>query len=192
VLEPSEDEAETIRRILAGDQTAWGRIYEAYRKLVYTIAYPPLGSMEDAQDVIQETFLRFHRSLVRYNPEFGGLKGYITAIARNVVRDFLANRLRQLGAPVDEAILDAAITQQPPLEVNPLKDAVLKHLAFCSDELGRKIFRLRMKPMRNKEIAETLGVGQSTVGSYVARIKQCIRQRIRKEQQNEGEAGMGR
>src|SRR3989304_5268484 len=54
---------ETVRRFLAGEEEAFETIVRQSEKRIYNLALKFLGNREDAQDVVQETFLSAYRSL---------------------------------------------------------------------------------------------------------------------------------
>jgi RNA polymerase sigma-70 factor, ECF subfamily len=54
---------ETVRRFLDGEEEAFSRIVRAWEGKVYSLAWRMLGNREDAQDVVQETFLSVFKSI---------------------------------------------------------------------------------------------------------------------------------
>jgi len=53
---------EAVRRFCAGDEEAFGQIVARWERKIYNLAWRVLGNREDAQDVVQETFLSVFRS----------------------------------------------------------------------------------------------------------------------------------
>jgi RNA polymerase sigma-70 factor, ECF subfamily len=62
-----EDEAEWIDRCRAGDPEAFEPLVERYQRMVHSLTYRMTGSMAEADDLAQETFLRAYRSLDRFH-----------------------------------------------------------------------------------------------------------------------------
>ena len=60
-------EAEWLQQALAGDETAFANIVEAYQRPVYNLCYRMLGDPIDAEDAAQETFWRAYQGLKRYD-----------------------------------------------------------------------------------------------------------------------------
>ena len=52
-----------IRRSQAGDEDAFSGLFEAYKNLVFRTAILMLGEPQQAEDALQEVFLRVHRAL---------------------------------------------------------------------------------------------------------------------------------
>ena len=67
-LDPAQNEAdaERVRKARAGDSGAFEELYNRYRNAVFKVAHGVVGNVEDALDVTQETFLKAHRSLERF------------------------------------------------------------------------------------------------------------------------------
>ncbi len=76
---PLADEA-VVPRAIAGDPAAQEAIYRAYEAPVYNLARRICRTVEDAEDVLQETFLEVFRSLRRFRGN-GSLWGWIRTIA---------------------------------------------------------------------------------------------------------------
>jgi len=77
---PLADAEQVVARARRGDQAAIEALYRAYEAPVYNIARRICRTVEDAEDVAQETFLEVARSIRKYRGE-GSLWGWIRAIA---------------------------------------------------------------------------------------------------------------
>ena len=66
---PAQDvsDADLVQRVLAGDETAFEGIVARYHRRAFWIAFHVVGGVEDARDVVQEAFVRVHRSLDRFD-----------------------------------------------------------------------------------------------------------------------------
>ncbi|HXH96217.1 MAG TPA: sigma-70 family RNA polymerase sigma factor [Gaiellaceae bacterium] len=63
--------------------------YEELRPLLFSIAYRMLGSVTEAEDVVQEAFLRYHRTLSEQDTEIESPKAYLSAVATRLAIDHL-------------------------------------------------------------------------------------------------------
>ncbi len=61
-----DDEAQCILRCQAGDAAAFKTLVDKYERRAFWIAYHMLGHVEDAQDVVQEAFIRVFRAIPRF------------------------------------------------------------------------------------------------------------------------------
>src|SRR6266508_5180697 len=70
-------------------QETWvGDLYEDLRPLMFAIAYRMLGSVTDAEDVVQEAFLRFHRE-TKAGASIDSPKAYLSAVTTRLGIDHL-------------------------------------------------------------------------------------------------------
>ena len=83
-----------VARARGGDEAAFRALVDRYRDLVAATVVGMLGPGAEAEDVGQETFVRFYRSLSRYRGE-GGVAPYLTRIAINLSLNALEKRKRR-------------------------------------------------------------------------------------------------
>ncbi|RYG27919.1 sigma-70 family RNA polymerase sigma factor, partial [bacterium] len=67
-LDSDSDEA-LVRKARDGDYAAFERLFERHRDLVYRFAYNMAGRRDDAEDLVQEAFVRAYQNLSRYRDE---------------------------------------------------------------------------------------------------------------------------
>jgi RNA polymerase sigma-70 factor (ECF subfamily) len=113
-----------------GDEAAFVQLTAPHRRAVHLHAYRLLGSLEDADDAVQETLLRAWRGLARYD-ERGTMSAWLHRIATNVALRMIEQR-RRAHAPVDahlqpypDRYLDEAADPGP----GPEEQAVLRDTA---------------------------------------------------------------
>ena len=63
--------------------------YEDLRPLLFSIAYRMIGSVAEAEDIVQETFLRYHRALAEGESEIESPKAYLSAVTTRLAIDHL-------------------------------------------------------------------------------------------------------
>lgn len=78
-------DAELIRLMLAGDETAFTALYRRHKGVVYRFALLMSGQVSVAEEVTQEVFLALLRKGRLYDPARGSLKSYLCGAARNQV-----------------------------------------------------------------------------------------------------------
>src|SRR2546428_5573697 len=83
-----------------------GEAFEHYRVLLFSIAYRMTGSASDAEDLVQETYLRYQASA---SQEIGSLKAYLSTIIARLALDYLKSarvaREQYIGAWLPEPLL---------------------------------------------------------------------------------------
>ena len=84
-------EPQLVKLILKGDQLAFAELVELYQEKLYHMAYRMLNNKSEAEDIVQETFLRVYNNLHRYD-ENQKFSTWIYRIATNLCIDLLRKR----------------------------------------------------------------------------------------------------
>jgi RNA polymerase sigma-70 factor, ECF subfamily len=122
----------------AGDQSAFAALAERHRAELQLHCYRMLGSVEDAEDLVQETFLRAWRGRAGLQSRHrGSFRAWLYRIATNVCLDALERRPRrvlpsQLGPPVDDPTKPVVPVDLPWL--GPYPDHLLEGIAPHEEE----------------------------------------------------------
>jgi RNA polymerase sigma-70 factor, ECF subfamily len=137
-MTPGGDHQAAVAAARAGDQAAFGTLAERHRAELQLHCYRMLGSLEDAEDLVQETFLRAWRGrkgLV--SQRRGSFRAWLYRIATNACLDALERRPRrvlpsQLGPPADPTAPPLAPVDLPWLQ--PYPDHLLEGIAPPDEE----------------------------------------------------------
>ena len=89
----STELASVIERAQRGEARAFDTLVDAYSRRLYGFLYRLTGSREDAEDLVQEVFLRIVRTIGRYRHE-GRFEPWVFRIAANLARDRARRRAR--------------------------------------------------------------------------------------------------
>lgn len=166
-------DAELIARARAGDDRAFAMLVARYEGAVAATAIGMLGRGDDAEDVGQETFIRFHRALGEFRGE-SSLKTYLVHIAMNLSINALRRRRRSLLRFVsrDQSPIEhleprpGSDTQTDTAELKTMVRAAIARLG----EKHRAVVVLRLlHDCSTRETAEILGVPEGTVLSRLSR-----------------------
>jgi RNA polymerase sigma factor (sigma-70 family) len=155
----------------AEEETA--RLYSAYHAKIYRHCLRQLRSREDAEDAVQNTFLRVHTALQRgVVPEFEG--PWLYKIAHNVClsRRLGATRRARVEAPTDLGPLEERMAgREPPRdELFGLDDA----LAAMPPRLRRAILLREWQGLSYAEIAQALDTSHSAVETLIFRARRHL------------------
>lgn len=181
-----EADAALVTRARKGDHDAFGVLVRRHSRPLFHLAYRMTGIEQDAEDVVQETFLRAYRQLGRFETraEFGT---WLHRIAVNCSFDVLRKRQRQ--DEQSEALGQEAWQELMALSMQPLApDAEALNLEMKQQVAGaldiltpteRAAFVLRHFEEKSiQEIAETLGVGSSAAKQSIFRAMQKLRRTL--------------
>ena len=211
-------EQELLDAARGGDEGAFNRIVEGHRTQLLAHCYRMLGSMDDAEDMLQETLLRAWRGL----PRFAGrssLRTWLYRIATNACLDAIARRPKRV-LPVDygpetgaEDDVGAPLTESVWLEPFPDETLVLPHgyaapearyeqheaveLAFIAalqhlPATQRAVLLLReVLGFSAREVAESLETTVPSVNSALQRARKSVEERLPERSQQETLRSLG-
>ncbi len=86
--------ADLVRRCRAGDGTAWEDIVSLFSRRIFNLAYRFTSSVEAAEDLTQEVFIRIYKTLDQYDAKQGDLANWLMRLARNLIIDDYRHRQR--------------------------------------------------------------------------------------------------
>src|SRR5829696_10357023 len=96
----SLDDGRLAELAAAGDERAFEVVYDRHHRALLAFCRHMLGSQDEGEDALQQTFLRAHRSLLSQGPP-DEMRPWLFAIARNRCLTMLAAR-RTTAVPVEE------------------------------------------------------------------------------------------
>lgn len=110
-------EHELVARVAAGDPAAFGTLYDRHAQTVFAIGLSLLHDASAAEDLRQETFLRFWLQARSYRAERGAFPAWLYRIARNLALDQLRRQSRLHAVALDRtAQSDLAIDARQDIE----------------------------------------------------------------------------
>ena len=147
---------EVLLAIARGDVSALKKLYEQFRLPVFAIAYSIAGNKTDAEDILQETFIRIYEKASLYRPGTNP-KAWIIAIARHLAYDAMRRGKRLRTEPLDSQA--EAVSQIESASKLELMDALLQ-----LEESERQIIVLYLlSGFKHAEISELLNLPPGTV-----------------------------
>jgi RNA polymerase sigma-70 factor (ECF subfamily) len=162
---------EAVLRFLEGEEEAFSRIVRSWERKIYNLAWRMLGNREDAQDVVQETFLSVFKSIrsLRHPERF---PTWLYQIALNHCRVRRRNRTsdRSLNEPLSDRAgedeLISHISATPPAgEALEALDIIRKSLAGLSEDHRSAIILKEYMGLNLEEIASVMECPLSTAKS---------------------------
>jgi RNA polymerase sigma-70 factor (ECF subfamily) len=168
---------DVIERSQAGDERAFGELFEQYKNLVYKTAYLMLGEPQEAEDTLQEVFLRVHRSLRSYHPSKGAFTTWLHRITVNYcINQTRKRRLRLL--PIAQVHPGHMPSQPSPAQRLDDEDAVAGAIRGLSGKLRAVVVLRYYWDMTYGEMAETLGIPLGTVKSRLNAALNALREEL--------------
>ena len=161
-------DATLVRRVLDGDTAAFTMLVDRHAAACTRFAMRMLGNREDAEDALQDSFLRAYRSLARYE-ERQAFRTWLFQILVNRCRTAAVRRQRRqrMFLVDDNAVASASV--QPAAESTELR-AELRRAIDALDPDQREAFLLKhVELLSYDEMAEATGVGVSALKMRVKR-----------------------
>jgi RNA polymerase sigma-70 factor (ECF subfamily) len=157
-----------------GDLRAYERLYQLHSVRMKSLARNLLGSRQDAEDAVQETFLKVHRSI----ESFRGQSSFATWVYRILVNscyDLRRSRLRR--QEIAEGDLEpTALPKAAPATANPsLRIALERSLARLTRYQREVLLLYEVEGFAHAEIAAILGVSETASKNTLFQAKKNLR-----------------
>jgi RNA polymerase sigma-70 factor (ECF subfamily) len=184
-MQDAEADAHAVARVRAGEPEAFRVLMERHGRAVHRLAFRMTGNEQDAEDVVQESFLRAYRNLEHFEAraQFGS---WLYRIAANCAYDALRARARRAarfdpGASSEDLAGEAMADDPSPerlaagAEVRRRVQAALARMSA----LERSAFTLRhLEGMSTAEIAQALGLHGEAAKQSVFRAVRKVREAL--------------
>jgi RNA polymerase sigma-70 factor (ECF subfamily) len=173
-----------LKAAKAGDEQAFARLVEPYRRALTIHSYRMLGSAHDAEDILQETLLRAWRKLNGYEPR-APFASWLYRIATNACLDELERRPRR-PQPVqpypDLPLGDADAPTYDPAARYALREGLELGLLTAIQQLpGRQRAVLILRDVlgwTSPEVAELLETSVAAVNSTLQRARAAVEENL--------------
>jgi RNA polymerase sigma-70 factor, ECF subfamily len=194
---PAFDESALVIRAKAGDDEAFSELVRHYERRVFRMAKQITQNDDDAEDVLQETFLKAYTHL----DNFQGNSKFYTWLVRIAVNEALmklrkrrSDRTVPLDEPIDtgedEMVREIAVWDEDP-EQSYSREELSEILSQAIDSLKpayRTVFVLRdIEELSIEETAEALGLSISAVKSRLLRARLQLREKLTRQFKRKGD-----
>ena len=166
------DDRALAAMVLEGDAAAFEHLFNRYRDSIRRLFVQRLGNDNNADDLLQETFIKVYLNIHSYNRDYT-FGQWLYTIARNTLVDF--TRRRQSGLSIDERFTAPPANTPTPEEsiINSQQRLQIEHFLETLPEQYRLLFRLRfIEEYSYEEIAEKLQLPMGTVKTRIHRARE--------------------
>jgi RNA polymerase sigma-70 factor (ECF subfamily) len=174
-----DSDSVAVARVRAGDVDAFRVLVDRHSRSVFRLAYRMTGNEQDSEDVVQETFLRAHRQLHRWEAR-SSFGTWLYRIAANYSLDLVRRRKRNLEE--SSAVLPAARTTSPGPDRLMFSGLIQKCVSDTLDDLTqqeRTAFVLRhFEGQSIAEIGSALGLSGAAAKHSIFRAVQKLRRAL--------------
>jgi RNA polymerase sigma-70 factor (ECF subfamily) len=176
ILFLEDKDAQLMARVTAGDLSAFEELVVCYRAAAWALAFHYLADPTEAEDVVQEAFLRLLKSASRYQPT----AAFRTYFSRIVVRLCLDFRLKKHPVYCEVIPESTDLVNDPESALNKKESSTeLKRALAALPPTQRMAFLLRhVEGFTYSEIAEAMNISTKAVDSLLQRGRQSLRTRL--------------
>ena len=180
-----------LKAFRSGDDTAFDGLIEMYSAKLYKVAYALLGSRQDAEEVVQDTFLRAYRAMQMFRGE-SSLETWLHRITLNLARNkYQWNHRRgsglnvsltagdgsdgDAGAENEQDVPDRRMEPDLVLEQDEIGTNIMKALSRLPDNIRETMLLRHVNDMPYEQIAQKLDCRVGTVKSRLSRGREMLR-----------------
>jgi RNA polymerase sigma-70 factor (ECF subfamily) len=181
-----ESDHAICRAVLAGDRDAYGALVVRYSQIVFRVAYRITGNEDDAEEIVQEAFLRGYQKLASFQGR-SSFSTWIYRIASNCALDLVGRKNIEAQTRIaEESDPEAGEVQVADIKAGPDR-LLLSQEIVASQEAAmrgltpteRTAFVLRhMEDRSTEEIAAVLDIAPNAAKQAVFRAVQKLRRQL--------------
>lgn len=169
-----------MRRVAADDESAICELYDRFGSLVYRMAYQAMPTRADAEDVVQEVFVRLWRTAGRYDPKRSALVTWVMLLARR----HMVDRLRRVQSRIKPGVLEegwSPASGESAAGTSAERDerfaAVMKKVDLLPELQKTVVKRAYLGGQTLKQIGQEMGIPLGTIKSALSRALVRLREK---------------
>ena len=176
-------DAALVRRVLEGDVEGFAVLVERHHERCLRIALRLVGNSEDAEETVQDAFVRAYRALGRYEEreQFGP---WLTRILVNRCRTAISRKVRHGKTFVDDELAIAAAATRDGADGGMWRAEVERALAALPADQREAFVLKHVEELEYEAMAEITGAGVSALKMRVKRARERLRRLLEGTQES--------
>lgn len=142
----TSEETHLLTRIAQQDQSALSTLYDRYARVLYSLAFRILGSVEEAEEIVLDVFSQVWKLAGRYDPERGRVDAWLFMLTRSRSLDRLRS-LQRISKAVESSTEAAKTIPQSQIS-DPTEDVLI------SERRDRVLSAMQRLPIEQREVIE--------------------------------------
>jgi len=176
---------ELILRIGKGDQKAYGTLVERHLSMNLGFASKILGNTADAEEVMQEAFIRVWKHSNLWDPSRNTkFTTWFYRVVTNLCHDVSRKRKPQTKTEVLEAMASDEVAADNLIAVNQRSQQVKNGLNEIPQRQCTAIILCYFQGLSNREAAEVMEVSLSAIESYLVRGRRNLAEALKEDKDN--------
>lgn len=178
---------ELMQKVSANQEIAVSELYDRFGSLVFRMAYQSMPTRVEAEDAVQEIFVRLWRTADRYDPRKAALVTWVMLLTRR----HLVDKLRRKRARIKTAVLDDALAAGAGAWVESHAgermahdehfEALVRKIDTLPELQRTVVLRAYLGGQTLRQISEELGTPLGTIKSALSRALVRLRERTGEE-----------
>jgi RNA polymerase sigma factor (sigma-70 family) len=169
-----------IAGCLIGSNRHFNELYEKYSSMLYAICLRYAHDADEANDILQEGFIKVFQQLKSFDKNKGAFEGWLKRIFINQSIDNYRRKQKSIHT-VSAETLSEEITEDDGLDEGvAISEKQILELIQEMPTGFRTVFNLfAVEKLKHKEIAEMLGISESTSKTQYIRAKKIMQKKIK-------------
>lgn len=172
----SLEENEVVTLACAGDNLAFGELYERYVTRIYNYFYYRTGSNEDSEDLTARVFMRALKHIENYDNRGVPFSAWLYRIAHNLVANWHRDNSRRKIIPLDDYIVSSLPSDAPDIlaESNEQKEELLDAVRNLPEDRQQLLYLKFVERLPNAEIGNIMDRTEGAIKSLYHRTLQAL------------------
>lgn len=174
------NDEQIVAKIIGGEQHLYENLMRKYNSRMYRISMSIINDNEEAEDIMQITYINAYRQLVNYRQQ----SSFSTWLTRILINESLLHKKRK--TKINKVLMETTFIDEQ--RETPLSDLIRKELKVILEqavsdlpEKYRMVFVMReVQSLSTNETMEILSIGESNVKIRLTRAKEMLRVELSK------------
>jgi RNA polymerase sigma-70 factor, ECF subfamily len=177
--EPTDLDYAVLRRVARGDHAALAELMRRHQSRLFQVAYRLLKNHQEAEDALQEVFLKVHENAHRFEPK-ATVSAWLHRITANHCLNLLRQRHPQESIDADDfpGLPDLGATPLEALEEQDLSRRLEQLLDALPENQRRALVLKRFAGLSYQEIAAEMGLSPQAVDGLLKRARQFLKKAL--------------
>ena len=177
----SENEILLIRAFKKGDQKAFEKLFNQYHKKLYAYLMRLLGSKEDAEEIVQESFIKIWEKREEFIEGYS-FDAFLFTIAKNTFLNFTREKVnRRVFEDHFQIINEMESDKTDDYVIFKETREIIRLIIEGMPPRRREVFMMRkVEGLSRKEISEKLGISVITVDSQLLKANTYLKDELKK------------
>ncbi len=167
-----------VERLQTGERAAFAELYDRYGQSLFAVISEIVRTPADAENLLQDTFVKIWRNISRYDAEKGRLYTWLVVVARRIALDFVRSAYFSEKLKIQNTDAAVSIESHAP-EMKKLEFLGLETAVGTLDANLRQVIDLQyFMGYTQQEVADETGLPLGTVKTRTRAALLHLRQRL--------------